>query len=288
MATFTPQRSTEIRDVLVEYVHDHPVRHRRPAMGAALVLTGVLVGAGVSAGAFAASTLLWPGPQQPTGQPAPHLPGSVPAPAGVIPGSPLIVLVGQPITQTFNTQTTVSLADRPESATHARVTLVPAGTTAVAVTLSFGTDPNGNNPSTSWTASDITSSANLTTSYDFPLDATVSTLYLTPSALDWVVTIQYVTQVPTDFGVNAHGQSYGVTGDPRGEPDLVAVGATNGRQGYVYRTELDAANGTTAAEGFKTPEDAVKWQEAHSGDVRRLPVYESDGETQIGEFHVGG
>ena len=56
----------------------------------------------------------------------------------------------------------------------------------------------------------------------------------------------------------------------------------------MYRAALDAANGTTAAEGFKTPEEALAWQEANAGKVHLIPVYESNGETQIGEFQIGG
>lgn len=51
--------------------------------------------------------------------------------------------------------------------------------------------------------------------------------------------------------------------------------------------ELEEAHGTAATDGFDTPEDAVAWQEANAGVVHFIPVYESDGTTQIGNFRVG-
>lgn len=74
--------------------------------------------------------------------------------------------------------------------------------------------------------------------------------------------------------------------ETKGEPDLISVIATNGALGHVYRTELEDANGTTAAQEFTTPEDALAWQEARRHPTHS-PVYESDGTTQIGEFRVG-
>ncbi len=64
--------------------------------------------------------------------------------------------------------------------------------------------------------------------------------------------------------------------------------ATNGEEGYVYRQDLEDADGTTAMKSFKSPEDALAWQEAHAGEVVSIPVYEADGKTNIGEFEVGG
>ncbi|WP_106814226.1 hypothetical protein [Microbacterium timonense] len=73
-----------------------------------------------------------------------------------------------------------------------------------------------------------------------------------------------------------------------GEPDLIAVISTDNQPGYVRRDDLNDADGTTAAESFKSPEDALRWQERNAGIVRYIPVYESDGETRIGMFQVGG
>jgi len=74
--------------------------------------------------------------------------------------------------------------------------------------------------------------------------------------------------------------------NPNGIPDLIAVVATNGLQGYVHRAELEEADGTAAAREFTSPEDAIRWQEERAGKTFTVPVYEADGTTQIGEFVI--
>lgn len=120
------------------------------------------------------------------------------------------------------------------------------------------------------------------------MDSSVSALYLASHGASAVATLQYLTHVPTALGVNANGDTYGATGSTQGEPDLIAVIATNGQEGYVYRTDLEEADGTAAANGFTSPADALAWQEENAGNVHLIPVYESDGTTTIGEFQVGG
>lgn len=291
MNTISPQRSAAIRELLVDYVSEHPARRRAVPWGTGLVLVGVIAGAGISAGAFAVTSLLVPGPEQPNGQPSPDLPAAVAAAGGIIPGAPMIENVGAPTSVTFNSAISLPLTDRPESATHARVTITPNAPVTGPGTLSFGTTPDGNNPVQSWTEEDLsdgTAEHVFNGWNDFPLDSSVTTLYIEPSGFQWVVTVQYVTYVPTEFGVNANGDSFGITGSERGEPTLIAVMATNGKQGYVYRTELEDANGTTAAKTFEDPADALAWQDAHTGEIVTIPVFESDGETEIGEFTTGG
>jgi hypothetical protein len=80
---------------------------------------------------------------------------------------------------------------------------------------------------------------------------------------------------------NAKGQTYGSGLDANaatGEPDLIAAWATNGKQGYVLRTDLDGPMPTS-------PSQAIAMNTA---PPRTIPVYESDGVTQIGVFVVGG
>lgn len=98
----------------------------------------------------------------------------------------------------------------------------------------------------------------------------------TPTAR-WSVTARYVHATVTDWGVNEAGQSYGVQNE-NGVPELVSVLATNGKQGYAFIEEL---NGPMP----RNPEEAATWNETHNVD-RIVPVYESDGATQIGEFIV--
>lgn len=95
----------------------------------------------------------------------------------------------------------------------------------------------------------------------------------------WQVETVYVRAEQTPWGVNANGDTYGVTNDD-GDPDLVAVQATNGLSGYAYATEIEGPTPTSPAE-------ALAQQEANEGKSRSIPVYESDGETVIGEFVMG-
>lgn len=101
----------------------------------------------------------------------------------------------------------------------------------------------------------------------------------------WRLTAKYVNQETTAWGHNVEGDTYGVQNE-NGTPDLVAVMATNGRSGYAYRTDLEEADGTAAGKTFKSPQDALDWQEARQGKSFSVPVYDIDGKTVIGEFVI--
>lgn len=285
MDAFSPDRAHLIEQALIQYVSERPPA-RRKTWVLGLLMSGALVGAGASAGAFAATGVLHaasaPGPEHPAGAPS-DLPDAVAAPADVIPGAPIISMLGDPIVESFSAPTQVPLTPRPAGATHVRVAITPS----TAGSLTWGTDPNGNNPSGSWADSDLAADRPTQAWYDIPLDASTDVLYLNPTGLTAIATVQFATYVPTRLGVNAKGQTYGVSSSTQGDPDLVAVSATNGQQGYVYREDLEDADGTNAAEKFTSPEDAMEWQERNRGVTHVMPVYEPDGETQIGEFRVG-
>lgn len=90
-----------------------------------------------------------------------------------------------------------------------------------------------------------------------------------------------------DYPVNESGQTYGSALNataPENEPDLILVAASNGANGYARKTDLAAAEGT----GFTTIEEAVKWSEGDGRNDHKVPVYLSDGKTQVGEFIVYG
>ncbi len=92
------------------------------------------------------------------------------------------------------------------------------------------------------------------------------------------------------YPVNDSGQTYGSLLDsnaPKNDPDLILVEATNGKVGYVHADELHALDGTTAAESFKSPEEAIAWSDAHANDYNEIPVYEADGTTPVGIFALG-
>jgi len=93
----------------------------------------------------------------------------------------------------------------------------------------------------------------------------------------WYLAAQYTDDTATPWGVNSDGQTYGVP-NSQGTPDLIAAVATNGQQGYVYATQLQAAQPQPTS-----PQQAATM---HPTPVA-IPVYKSDGHTVIGEFVIG-
>lgn len=285
MDEFTSGRSDAIRAELIAHVAEkRQPRSRRILMAAGLVLAGALAGAGVSAAAFATTGTFSPS------QPTPSYPDAVVAPPGVIPGAPIISMLGDPIIETIDSTMQISLANRPAEATHARVTITPL----TPGSLSWGTSADGNNPSGHWNNADLLGERNPDAWGDFPLDDSVTTLYLAPSGFSGIATVQFVTHVPTLLGINEDGETYGIWHSISGDADLVAVTgkAADGNfvSGYVYRSEL---------EGFSpdhpglpsNPEEAIRWQEERNQKYPggwEIPVYRSDGVTQIGVFTIGG
>jgi hypothetical protein len=106
----------------------------------------------------------------------------------------------------------------------------------------------------------------------------------------WRLTAVYVTDTTNPWKVNASGQTYGTpkTLSPPGHgllkyqqatPDLVAVQATNGRDGYVYARQLQGLQPTE-------PSQAATWNQTRPAP-RTVTVYESNGKTAIGQFNAG-
>lgn len=83
---------------------------------------------------------------------------------------------------------------------------------------------------------------------------------------------------------NASGQTYGVQGNSPIAPDLITASTTTGLTGYIYATDLDAAEGPMPT----SPAQAAIWDKTHPPHVVYIPVYKSDGKTQIGMFPDGG
>lgn len=82
---------------------------------------------------------------------------------------------------------------------------------------------------------------------------------------------------------NDNGQSYGskyFAKSVADEPDLIAVVATNGKEGYCYKTDFEGPE-------TKTTEEAVAETKANLRG-REVPVFESDGVTRVGVFMIGG
>ena len=81
------------------------------------------------------------------------------------------------------------------------------------------------------------------------------------------------------YAVNSNGETYGNNLQAQSigvESDLILAVGDNGVTGYVRSSDLN--------EDVSTPEDALLHTES-SG--RYIPLYESDGETVIGQFYVG-
>ncbi|MFK3677148.1 hypothetical protein ACI2IP_05420 [Microbacterium sp. NPDC090218] len=287
---FSPERSAVIRAQLIDTAaRVQPVRRRR-LWGAALVLAGSLVGAGVSTAAFAATGTFTPvAPASSAGQPVADLSAAITAPPGTEPGAPVISLLGTPQSRVIEATTTLSLEDRPSEATHVRVTLTALGTGLI----SWGTAADGNNPSVSYAPQDI-GSPRSETWYDFPLDDSTTHLYFdTQRGGSAAAVVQYVRHVPTHLAVNEHGDTYGVEGGPDGQPDLVRVGGVtddgSAVEGYAWASELSAFS-PEHEEQPSTPKEALEWQQERDEkyptgwDIR---IYENDGRTDIGSFHIG-
>lgn len=89
------------------------------------------------------------------------------------------------------------------------------------------------------------------------------------------------------YKTNAVGQTYGSASNatsPDKEPDLILVVASNGVEGFVLKSELDAANGSDV----QSPDEAIRWTVTEGRVDRVIPVYLSDGRTQVGEFVITG
>lgn len=247
------------------------VRRRRLATVSAAAVAVVVVAAAPVAlyGLPGQSRSVSPPATDPTSPPVD--PTSSPT---VLPGGTRTTELGDPMTFTETGTTTVQLTAPPDGAT---------ALTSALVCLSPGRLVWPDGASMSCGANDV-----VEPDAD-PRDAGYNVLDLVPGdttftvkaspEMRWKLSATYVHTEQTPWGVNAQGQTYGVENDD-GSPDLVAVHATNGRQGYAYTAELDGPQPTS-------PADALAQNDAYP-DGRDVPVYESDGLTRIGTFHIGG
>lgn len=206
----------------------------------------------------------------------------------VQPGTQEHAQLATPVHVTRTGTATIQLGHRPNDASQVFLQFTPydsgtyrfgRGGAAATVTASDLTGGNRNS-----TVNHAASTYYLQASQLDP-DGTSFTITTSSPSMRWTATLTWVSTQTTAWGVNASGQTYG-TQNERGAPDLIAVTATNGEDGYVYSSQLDAADGTTASRSFRTPADALNWQKEHAGKVTRLSVYSSDGKNRIGEFDV--
>lgn len=278
---FSPDRSDAIRAALLDTIRassrEHLTRRRwLPAVG--MLCLGLVTGAAVSAAALTSV---------PTPPPVMTEDG-VPAPPGIMPGQPIISLLGDISSFEVNGTTTILLPSAPAGATHMRVSMncLTAGTTA------WGTNPNGSNPETSCNSDD--GDADQVAYLDLSLESRPQDLYVTALlGVESIFTIQYLNYVETAWGVNAHGETYGV-GKDGFSPDLIAVTGTNGAgeavEGYA-RSEALIGSGPDHTGLPTNPEQALEWQremELRYPDGWDIPIYDFDGTTQLGVLHLGG
>lgn len=188
-----------------------------------------------------------------------------------IPGVDTVTNVAAPAEGAYTGTTTLELGPAPENAAHidVKLTCLSAGTLywedGASTTCSPGESGTGG--------------------YTMPLlPGQESTEIRTDPDVMFRVSASYVNRAPTEWAVNENGHTYGTAND-QGEPDLIYVFATNGSMGYVYSKELNEASGMS--EDFTSPAEALAWQESMKGKTVTVPVYESDGETVIGEFVAG-
>lgn len=192
----------------------------------------------------------------------------------VLPGGTQTTPLSAPVTAVRSGTATLELGTRPAGVTSAvvEVSCLTAGRIAW---------PNGS--STVCSAADATRHDPPASSV-MPLAAGQHTLTFTAAPdVTWRVTATYAASSETQWAVNAKGETYGVA-NSHGEPDLMGVVATNGREGYAYTTALNTAGGPLPT----SPEEAVARTKANEGRTFSVPVYESDGQTQIGIFTIGG
>ncbi|MGG4107672.1 peptidase M56 BlaR1 [Paenibacillus lautus] len=87
-----------------------------------------------------------------------------------------------------------------------------------------------------------------------------------------------------NYPENENGQTYGSSADaasPETEPELISAIGVDGTAGYVLKKDLDG-------EQPKSPQDAIAIQNSRSPGGRAISLYDVEGATVIGVFHVGG
>ena len=205
--------------------------------------------------------------------------GGIAVAAGVFspPGAPIDTSLGNVVSATRTGTATIALGAPPAGATSLSLALT---------CLTVGTFYFPNGSSMSCNASDMSHQPpiNGPASEVVPLSPGVDTVTIRTSAnAAWMLQVTYVKRVATSWGVNARGETYGVT-NQQGTPDLIAVVIDQGKtQGYVESSELNCAGGG----GVQSPAQALKWDKVSQNRNVSIPVYESDGTTVVGTFIVG-
>ncbi|SEJ56870.1 hypothetical protein SAMN04487917_107105 [Arthrobacter sp. yr096] len=186
-----------------------------------------------------------------------------------LPGVPTTTVLSSPSTAVYSGTATADLGPAPAGATGIEVEL----TCLTAGTFTF---PDGANVTCSSTDPGTNGAWS---KYVLALNPSTRGVTITTEPGNrWQISSSYISQVATAWEVNAKGETYGVEVPGRGAPDLLAVIATNGAKGYAYSVQM---KGTDPA----SPEEAAK---NLPKPQRKIPVYLSDGVTQVGVFMAPG
>lgn len=241
-------------------------RRRQTAVALGGVAAAVVLAVPLSAQLLPESAEIVPGGESSTSQDA--------AP-NLLPGGTRVTLLSEPRTASGTGTGTVELGEPPAEAT---------GVDIVLGCLSAGTFEYPDGAGMTCSEEDGEELRPDQPGYVVPLaDGQDSIVIDATEGARWQVTTTYVSTEVTEWGVNAKGETYGVE-NVNGSPDLFAVIATNGRHGYAYVDEYNGAGGPQPT----SPEDAIVQQRERLGKTFSVTVYESDGETVIGEFVIGG
>jgi len=196
--------------------------------------------------------------------------------AGPLPGATTTIDLSKPVTVTGTGTRTIELGPRPDGATAANVSVVCL--TAGRIVYPDGASAVCDKPASESAIADPRSANYGLIDLD-PVQTSLT--FRAKAGVGWKVVANYVRTETSEWGVNAKGQTFGVQRDGK-SPDLIAVVTTDGKQGYAYVKDLDGRWPVPTS-----PADALAQQGADEGRSWSVPVYESDGETIIGEYTIG-
>jgi hypothetical protein len=263
-----PPPLAELEDRFEQVRRRVTLRRRRLAAGS-MAGACLLAAAGIAIGVVSGNSTAGVAVDQPsTASTAPT------APAHAAPGSTQVTRLAPPVTVTGSGTETIQLGARPAGADSVVTGLWCLSAGQISWPDGAASRCDATDAARSAASSKPSSGYTLTlapgqTSFTMTADPGVA----------WRVVATYVHTVLIPWAVNAHGQTYGVE-NANGSPDLVSVDAPKVRRaGYVYASDLRGPIPSS-------PADAIRQNEEHP-DGYDVPVYESDGTTVIGRFHVG-
>lgn len=196
--------------------------------------------------------------------------------AAPLPGETTAINLSEPVEVTATGTSSVNLGPRPEGATAVDVSVV-------CLTAGRIVYPDGASMVCGGPADEAAIADPRSTNYTLIdlAEGQTSITFRAKENVQWKVVTKYVRTRTSDWGTNAKGETFGVERDGK-SPDLIAVYTTDGKQGYAYTKNLDGRWPVPTS-----PADALAQQEANEGNTLSVPVYQSDGETLIGEFISG-